>query len=169
MSDKKFPTPSLDAVRKDSGWCSIEMAAQADIALNVKRATKAPEDIASLVASALRDPHLDAEDRDFRCHHCDNDFSLRDDCGPTPFCDDCAHDVVYILARWLESRTVDVATKQETAQSEDRRCGTCAHYSPGDDEYSGECQADFPASATEQCPMEPEKGKKCPCWKAGTL
>lgn len=48
----------------------------------------------------------------------------------------------------------------------EKRCGTCAHYSPGEDEYSGRCEADFPASATDQCPMEPEQGTKCPCWKA---
>ena len=79
-------------------------------------------------------------------------------------CDACK--IYHAIGDWLTVEAPVPTQKEAPAAPVEKRCGTCAHYSPGDNEYSGRCEADFPAGATDQCPMKPEQGTRCPCWKA---
>lgn len=42
------------------------------------------------------------EDEDLVCHKCGTEYSLRDGCEPTAFCDDCAHGELQRLREQIE-------------------------------------------------------------------
>lgn len=193
MTAKKFPTPNLDALPFEV-WPNNEVAkaVQADIALAVEadRAsllTFAP-DLKVTIGTDVEAARVTVPDgvREFV------ENSLFDLCAGTcregEKCSQAQERAM--LSDWLESLTVapkeapvfeptsaDVTVsylgkiigsyevKAEAPAPVEKRCGTCAHWEQMEYE-DGKCVADFPASCTEEQPMEEGWGTSCPCWKA---
>jgi hypothetical protein len=150
MTAKRFPTPNLDASSYFVASRSMNEAIQADIAL----AVEAERTVPSLAIEILL-PLVEKATKRRKAEY----LSRKSTHKPTPGeRASLANDMAELISikEWLESLTV--APKESPTQ--DKRCGTCAHYGV----TTSECL--LPMAGDKLIEVSPEFGRRCECWKA---